>query len=77
MNIWEGEKKREETNHKRLFTVESKLKVDGGRGRWAKCLMGIKEGTCVEHWVLYVSDKSLNSTSENNITLYVDTLEFE
>ena len=26
--------------------------------------MGIKEGTCHEHWVLYVSDESLNSTHE-------------
>ena len=32
---------------------------------------GIKEGTCWdEHWVLYVSDESLNSTPETNITLY-------
>jgi len=35
--------------------------------------MGIKEGTwCDEHWVLYVSDESLNSTPETNIILYVD-----
>jgi len=27
-------------------------------------VMGIKEGTCDEHWVLYVSDESLNSTPE-------------
>ena len=27
--------------------------------------MGIKEGTCQdEHWVLYISDESLNSTPE-------------
>ena len=25
-----------------------------------------------EHWVLYISDKSLNSTPETNITLCVD-----
>ena len=32
--------------------------------------MGIKEGTCCdEHWVLYVSDESLNSTPEANIAL--------
>ena len=32
-------------------------------GGWAKWVMGIKEGTCWdEHWVLYVSDESLNST---------------
>ena len=39
---------------------------------WAKWVMGIKECTCVEHWVLYVSDESLNSTPETNIALYVN-----
>jgi len=40
--------------------------------------MRIKEGTyCDEHWVLYVTDESLDSTPETNITLYVDDLEFE
>ena len=39
-----------------------------GRG-WG---MGIKEGTCDEHWVLYVSDESLNATPEINITMYVN-----
>jgi len=34
--------------------------------------MGIKEGTCDEHPVLYASDESLNSTPETNFTLYVD-----
>ena len=33
--------------------------------------MGIKEGTCDEHWVLYVSEESLGSTSETNIAQYV------
>ena len=32
----------------------------------------IKEGTCDGHQVLYVSDKSLNSTPETNITLYAN-----
>ena len=37
--------------------------------RW---MMGIKEGTCYdEHWMLYVSDESLNSTLETNIVLTV------
>ena len=41
--------------------------------RWAKLMMGIKEGICCdEPWVLYVSDELLNSTPENNITLYVN-----
>ena len=35
--------------------------------------LSIKEGTCGdEHWVLYVSDESLNSAHEANITLYVN-----
>ena len=38
---------------------------------WARWGVGIKEGTCDEHWVLYVSDESLNSSLETNITLYV------
>ena len=38
-------------------------------GGWAKWAMGINEGTCDEHWVLYVSDESLNSTSETNIAM--------
>ena len=39
----------------------------------AKWVMGIKEGIYWdEHWVLYVSDGSLNSTPESNITLYVN-----
>ena len=41
-------------------------------GSWARWLMGMKEGTCDEHWVLYVSDESLNSTPEINIALYFD-----
>ena len=32
MGRWEGKKKGErETNHKRLLTIESKLRIDGGR----------------------------------------------
>ena len=42
-------------------------------GGWAKWAMGIKKGMCrIEHWELYVSDDSLNSTPENNSILYVD-----
>ena len=29
--------------------------------------MGIKEGTCDEHWVLYVSNQPLDSTSETGV----------
>ena len=74
MNIGEGKIKERETNHKRLLTVENKLRVDGGEvgGRRAKWVLGIKVCTCcVEHWVSYVSDESLHSTPETNITLYV------
>ena len=39
---------------------------------WVKWVMGIEEGTCDEQWVMYGSDKSLNSTSKTNITLYVN-----
>ena len=39
-------------------------------GEWARSVMDIKEGTCSdEHWVLYVSDESLNSIPETNIIL--------
>ena len=41
-------------------------------GRWARWVMGTKEGICDEHCVLYVSDESLNSTPETNIALYVN-----
>ena len=42
-------------------------------GGWARQMMDIKEGTChVEHWVLHVSDESLNSILETKIALYVN-----
>ena len=50
---------------------------DRCRGRWAKWVMGIKEGTCDGHWLLYVSEKSLNPIPETNITLYVNEMEFK
>ena len=44
-----------------------------GVGGWVKQVMGIKEDTCWdEHWMFYVSDESLVSTSEAKITLYVN-----
>ena len=34
-------------------------------------MMGIKEGMrCDKHWVLYATDKLLNTTSETNDVLY-------
>ena len=45
----------------------------GGWEAWAKWGMGIEEGTCwAEHWVLHVSDKSLDSTPEARTALYVN-----
>ena len=52
-------KREREANHKRLLTIENKLRVAGGvvGGGWAKWVMGIKEGTCRdENSVLYISD---------------------
>ena len=49
----------------RLLTLGNNLRFTGGE-------MGIKKGTCDEHWVLYGSDESLDSTPEPNITLYVN-----
>ena len=53
--------------------IENKLRIDGAEvgGRWARWLLGIKEGTCDDHWMLYVRDESLNSTSQTNIALYI------
>ena len=68
-----------ETNHKRLLTIE-KNKAAGGEVGWGgvNWAMGIEEGTwCNEHWVLYATDESLNSTHEANNTLYVNKLEFK
>jgi len=43
----------------------------------ARWVMGTKEGTCDEHWVLYISDKSLDSTPETNTALHVNYLKFK
>jgi len=51
MNLgWWGERK------PRLLTVENKLVVTRGEGvgGWVKWVMGIKESTCDEPWVLCV-----------------------
>ena len=61
-----------ETNHKRLLTLGNKLRVAGrevGSG-WGNWVMGIKESTgWNEHWVLYATDESLNSTPKTNSIL--------
>ena len=60
--------------------IENKWRIDQGKrvGGCAKWVMGIQEGSCWdEHWVLHVSDESLNSTPETSITLHVNELEFK
>lgn len=42
------------------------------------CDDGIKQGTCSEgHWLVCVSDESVNSVPQTHITLYVNSLEFK
>ena len=48
---------------------KSRRNLGGGGATW---VMGIKEGTCDEAWVLYVNDESLNSTPETNIALDIN-----
>lgn len=69
-----GKKSERETNHEGLWTLGNKLKVSEGRGLggWGSWMMGIKEGMCCdEHWVLYATDESSNTTSKTNDVLYV------
>ena len=70
MNIVGG---KGEANHKQTLNYREQTGLLEGNwvGGTAKCVVGVKEGTCDEHWVLYVSDEPLNSTSETNTTLYV------
>ena len=50
MNIWEGENREREANHKRLLMVDNRLRVDGERwvGDGRNEVRGIKEGTCFD-----------------------------
>ena len=73
MNVWEwGERE----GSKPWETLKDREQTEGWWREvsrvWAGCLMGIKECICDEPWALYVSDQSLNSTSETNIALYVN-----
>ena len=66
-----------EANHNRLLNTENKLRVDGGwgAGERRKCVVGIEEGTCSdEHWVLYVSDESQESTPQTRRVYTVYTV---
>ena len=68
----EGRESEREMNHERLWTLGNKLKVSEGRrmGGWASRVKCIKEGTCcMEHWVLYTTNESLNITSKTNDVL--------
>ena len=61
-----------EKHHKRLLTLRNKVRVAGEEvaGAWGNRMMGMKEGTgWNEHWVLYATDESLNSTPETNTTI--------
>lgn len=55
---WEGE-----AMQKKDSTIENRGLLEG-KWMWvlAKWVININEGTCGEHWVLYVIDESLNST---------------
>ena len=72
MNIWEGgrNKERETDTFYDSEQIEGWWREVGGEQ--AKWVMGIMEGTWDEHWVLYESDGSLNSTPENNTALNVN-----
>ena len=75
MNIWKGGKKKREGNKPREM-IKYGEQTEGcwrevGEG-WAKWVMGTKDGTCDEHWALYLRDESLNSTPETQITLHVN-----
>ena len=53
-----------------LWTPGNKLRVEEGRrvGEWGSRVMGIKEGMgCDEHWVLYATNESLNTTSKTKM----------
>ena len=67
MNI--GEKTETQTKGKTLNYREQTWSPEQ---RWDKQVMGIKEGTCDEHWVLYGSVESLYRTLQTIITLYVN-----
>lgn len=62
-----------EANCKRLLHMKNKLRVDGGwwwRGRGENGFWALRRHLLDEHWVLYVSDESRESTPETKSTLY-------
>ena len=76
MNIWK-EVGRKERGNKPQEAVSNREQTMGlwreMGGRQVRWVIGTKESPyCDEHWVLYVSDESLNSTLETDIALYVN-----
>lgn len=61
------ETKKQILNYRKLMVIRGQV-----GGRWVEWVIGIKEHTCDEHWVLYVSVESLNSAPKTNIMLYVN-----
>ena len=58
MNIVEGKKIERIGNHKRLnYREQTEVCWKGGEQQMGKWMLGIQEGTCVEPWVLYKSDR--------------------
>lgn len=52
---------------------KAEIKQDRWVGASGKGVMGMKEGTLWrEHWVLYATDESLNSTFETNNIPYAN-----
>lgn len=72
-------RKKEEDSQEQINSIKTKLMVTTGEvgGEMGEKVMGIKPCTCDEHQVLCVSVESLNYTTESNITLFVNQLEFE
>ena len=77
-NEQRGEKRAgvRETNQEQALNYREQLMVTRGEvcGGWVKQVMGIKECTCDEHWVMFGIVESLYRVPETNITLYLNYL---
>ena len=63
----ERQTKKQTLNYRELMATRRRC-----LGDWAKQMMGIKEGTCEEYWVIYGKVESLYCKPETNITLYIN-----
>ena len=73
MNTCKGGKKRAKEGNKPQETLNNREQTEGGGWEMTRWVLSIKEGTChEEHWVLYISDESLNSIPEINIAPYIN-----